>query len=102
MNIKLASLVLAMAFAATACTDPDRSSSGQQDLNGGVLSVNSTPTPTATVPPPLILGLELEPTTVLSLYPTETPHPVIDTHFDPIIFPWFDGPKWSWVPLTVP
>jgi len=103
MNIKFASLILAIAFAATACKDPDRSSSGQQDLNDRLLNVDFTPTPTATVPPPFVgFGLEAEPIAELSPYPTETPYPSIDTGFQPIPLPWFDEPNWRWLPLTLP
>jgi hypothetical protein len=102
MNIKFASLILAVTFVATACADPDPSSSGRQDLDDRVLIDNTTSTPTATVPPPLVIGLEFEPTTVLSPYPTETPHPLIDTNFDPIPLPWFDWPNWHWFPVTMP
>ena len=62
----------------------------------------STPTRTATVTPPLVLGLNFEPTTAPSLYPTATPQPFIDTLVDSELLPWFQVPDSVWFPLIVP
>lgn len=92
--------ILVIALSITACslwTEPDsRLLITDSDL---------TVTPTATVPPPLVLGLQFEETAVLSQFPTQTPLPIIpiiDPIFDPEPFPWFDLMDWDWFALTLP
>jgi hypothetical protein len=102
MKTKLASLVLALVLAATACTTPGQTSSARQDLDGRFPVVNSTPTPTGILPPPLAFGLQLEETPVRRPYPTNTPRPLIDLDSDSNLFHWFALPDWHWFPLTLP
>ena len=61
-----------------------------------------TATPTATVPPPLALGLQFEETALPSPYATQTPLPLIDPNVFPEPYPWFDVPDWHWFPFTLP
>lgn len=102
MNTKLASLVLVLTLAATACTDPDRSSSGRQDPDSSVPGVHATPTPTDTVLPPAAFGVQMESTSVLTPYPTVTPHPIFGKELNPDLFDWLDVPDWNWLPILLP
>jgi hypothetical protein len=81
--------ITVLVFIATAC-----SSWVEPDPELVITDSYTTGTPTPTVPPPLVLGLHFEATTVPNLPPTATPMPGIDTILEPNLLPW--------LPVTLP